>query len=139
MKYTYTILPCTFNGLTYIKRVEAGSQIETVIPSDPTNKDYIEYIAWLSAGNTPEPAEVQVTYTRYTGKAKFDLFTPEEQRAIAGAAMTDVEVKLFYDRFTIADYITYGDPEMVRGLEFMEQRGFLTPERHTAVIAEMTR
>lgn len=82
---------------------------------------------------------VQVIYTRYTGKAKFDLFTTEEQRAIAGAAMTDLDVKLFYDRFTIADYITYDDPEMVLGLEFMEQRGFLTRERHAAVIAEMTR
>jgi len=82
---------------------------------------------------------VQVTYTRYTGKAKFDLFTPEEQRAIAEAAMTDVDAKLFYDRFTAADFITYEDLEMVRGLEFMEQRGLLTPERHAAVIAEMTR
>lgn len=82
---------------------------------------------------------VSTQYNQYTGKAKFDLFTVEEQRAIAGAAMTDVEVKLFYDRFTIADYITYDDPEMVLGLEFMEQRGFLTPERHAAVIAEMTR
>jgi hypothetical protein len=43
------------------------------------------------------------------------LFTPEEQRVIAGAAMSDVDVKLFYDRFTIADYITYDDPEMVLG------------------------
>ncbi|MDH1700260.1 hypothetical protein [Comamonas terrigena] len=89
---------------------------------------------------TKKPIEenVQIIYNRYTGKAKFDLFTPEEQRAIAGAAMTDVDVKLFYDRFTIADYITYDDPEMVQGLEFMEQRGFLTAERHAAVIAEMT-
>lgn len=91
--------------------------------------------------NTKKPIgeAVQVIYTRYTGKAKFDLFTTEEQRAIAGAAMTDLDVKLFYDRFTIADYITYDDPEMVLGLEFMEQRGFLARERHAAVIAEMTR
>jgi hypothetical protein len=87
----------------------------------------------------PIASEAQDIYNRYTGKAKFDLFTPEEQRAIASAAMRDVDVKLFYDRFTIADYITYDDPEMVLGLEFMEQRGFLTPERHAAVIAEMTR
>jgi hypothetical protein len=27
------------------------------IPFDPDNTDYIEYLKWLSEGNTPEPAE----------------------------------------------------------------------------------
>lgn len=27
------------------------------IPFDPNNRDYAEYLAWLEAGNTPEPAE----------------------------------------------------------------------------------
>ena len=26
------------------------------IPNDPGNRDYREYLAWLEAGNTPEPA-----------------------------------------------------------------------------------
>ena len=26
------------------------------IPSDPANTDYREYLAWVDAGNTPEPA-----------------------------------------------------------------------------------
>ena len=29
----------------------------TVIPPDPANTDYIAYLAWLEAGNTPEAAE----------------------------------------------------------------------------------
>ncbi|MDH1700970.1 hypothetical protein [Comamonas terrigena] len=129
--------------MTY-QLLETGNHVkhlptDDVIPFDDGNRDYFIYKEWLSVGNTPEPAEVQIIYNRYTGKEKFDLFTSEEQRAIAGAAMMDVDVKLFYDRFTAADFITYEDPEMVQGLEFMEQRGFLTPERHAAVIAEMTR
>jgi hypothetical protein len=30
-----------------------------VIPSDPDNTDYQQYLKWLEAGNTPEPAEEQ--------------------------------------------------------------------------------
>jgi len=129
---TYQLL----NTGIHVKHLPTGD----VIPFADDNRDYAIYKEWLAAGNTPAPAvEVRDPYRQYTGRDKFDIFTPDEQRAIAGAAMTDVDVKLFYDRFTIADYITYDDPEMVLGLEFMEERGFLTPERHAAVIAEMTR
>ena len=27
------------------------------IPPDPLNTDYIAYLAWVAAGNTPDPAE----------------------------------------------------------------------------------
>lgn len=29
------------------------------IPPDPDNTDYQQYLKWLEAGNTPEPAEEQ--------------------------------------------------------------------------------
>ena len=29
----------------------------TSIPFDPANTDYIEYLKWLEAGNTPLPAD----------------------------------------------------------------------------------
>lgn len=29
------------------------------IPFDPANRDYQEYLKWLEAGNTPEPADAQ--------------------------------------------------------------------------------
>jgi hypothetical protein len=37
---------------TSIKRLSDGA----FIPTDPGNRDYREYQAWLEAGNTPEPA-----------------------------------------------------------------------------------
>ena len=36
-----------------IKRLSDGA----FIPFDPDNRDYQEYLRWLEAGNTPEPAE----------------------------------------------------------------------------------
>ena len=30
----------------------------TSIPTDPANTDYATYLAWLEAGNTPEPAPI---------------------------------------------------------------------------------
>jgi hypothetical protein len=29
------------------------------IPADPANRDYAEYLEWLAAGNTPQPAQTQ--------------------------------------------------------------------------------
>jgi len=36
-----------------IKRISDNA----FIPFDPDNTDYQEYLRWLEAGNTPEPAE----------------------------------------------------------------------------------
>ena len=41
------------NGSTIIQRSDGAN-----IPADPANADYQQYLAWVAAGNTPDPAPV---------------------------------------------------------------------------------
>lgn len=50
--YTYQILINTAFGTQTIIRSDGLN-----IPCDPANIDYAAYLAWVAAGNTPEPAE----------------------------------------------------------------------------------
>jgi hypothetical protein len=43
----------TKQPLNQVLRLADGAHI----PFDPDNTDYQEYLRWLEAGNTPEPAE----------------------------------------------------------------------------------
>ena len=40
------------NSTTIIRIADGAS-----IPNDLANRDYAEYLAWVEAGNTPEPAD----------------------------------------------------------------------------------
>lgn len=109
------------------------------IPPDPDNRDYAEYLDWLEAGNTPEPApEPPKVYKQFTGMEKFELFSEDEQRAIAAASMTDIDVKLFYDKFMTVLYITYDNPLMEKGLRQLADGGLLTKDRYAEIVTKMT-
>jgi len=52
------------------------------IPPDPANRDYREYLEWLEAGNTPEPAPEP--------PAPVDL-TPTEKLAASGLTVAELK------------------------------------------------
>ena len=55
MNYTYKFAPKDNHAgaVQYIIRKEDNA----VIPFDPANTDYQEYLEWVSKGNTPEEAD----------------------------------------------------------------------------------
>ena len=85
----------------------------------------------------PEPFDVNTAYPLFTGLSKLNLFTPDEQVAIAAASNTTPSVKLVYDRFLAADYLTYSDPEVEQGLHLLVQSGLLTQDRKDAIVQQM--
>jgi len=55
------------------------------IPPDPANTDYAAYLAWLEAGNTPDPAPVPVPPVP---------LTPAERLAASGLTVTELKALL---------------------------------------------
>jgi hypothetical protein len=56
------------------------------IPPDPANTDYAAYLAWLEAGNTPEPAPEPVAPVELTPAEKLAAsgLTVEELKSLLG-------------------------------------------------------
>lgn len=51
MTYTLTAQPNTI-----VRDID-----QAFIPTDPDNKDYVEYLAWLDEGNEPKPVPPVIT------------------------------------------------------------------------------
>ena len=67
---------------TSIKRLSDGA----FIPPDPGNRDFVEYTAWLDAGNTPLPAPEP--------PAPPAPLTPAERLAAAGLTVAELKALL---------------------------------------------
>ena len=55
------------------------------IPPDPANTDYAAYLAWLEAGNTPDPAPTPVPPVP---------LTPAEKLAASGLTVAELKALL---------------------------------------------
>ena len=94
-------------------------------------------IDWTQMKTAEQLAEVALSWPKFTGNAKLDLFTQGEQLAVVTATMTDPVVKLMYDRLLGAAYLTYEDAETEQGLQLLFDKGLLTAARKAEIVARM--
>ena len=53
----YKLREYTAGEVIYSAILDIGSSPVKAIPKDPANTDYQEYLEWVAAGNTPDPAD----------------------------------------------------------------------------------
>jgi hypothetical protein len=70
----------------------------------------------------------------YTFLEFMELFTPDEQMALAGAAMQDVQAKLWYDKAMGATSIFMSDQRTIDGVNAMAAKGLFSQERADKVL-----
>jgi hypothetical protein len=104
------------------------------IPFDENNTDYRNYLAWVAEGNTPEPPDPRPEEPVVLSCLEFmGLFDPSEQQALVESV--DPQVKLFTLAAAGASYISFADPIVAQGLEYLVQIGLLTEERKQQILA----
>ena len=133
-------------------RLFSSARLETVSESDPTYKEWFgsgtEYAPMLwprdEAGNQTEAELFRslaklgvsgVPKREFTFLEFMDLFTPDEQLAIAGASMQNASIKLWYDRAVGATSIILDDPRTVAGVGVLHGIGLISQSRAGAVLA----
>lgn len=77
----------TQSGTTILREVDGA-----YIPAAPANADYVTYLAWLAAGNTPDPAPVIPNPSIIPVPAFWARFTAAEQAAIEAAAVLNPSI-----------------------------------------------
>lgn len=63
--------------------------------------------------------------------------TKDGKGVIKGVVLAPLAI-MVYERFKIANYLTYSDERTQQGLALLEAKGLVTPERHQEIIAVMT-
>lgn len=92
-------------------------------------------------------AEIEATYVKsepappvalnLSSLTFLDLFTEYEQIAVASAAMSNVQAKLWYDRTFAAEYIDISDPRTKAGLEALVSMDLISKERKDQIEVQM--
>ena len=129
-------------GTTVFTVVEDSSQPAAAIT---------EFGFWVEAEDWVGPNDVYEnnTFTRYeppdpyvgrppviTRLAMIDRFSDSEYMEIISASKTDVEVQIWYDKFSLANTVNLLDPRTISGINALVGKSLLTQVRADSILTD---
>lgn len=127
--------------------VTRSTDNKQVAPAQTTDDpDYVEYVAWVSAGNAPTevtvPLQEQVRITRFAFRSRFsatekvtlefammdDPNSSQQQRQIAAM------LRVFMKDLDNAQFVVLDRPDIVQGIQMLVQLGVLTADRADEIL-----
>ena len=118
------------NGMVWA--FEADGSQDDLITADMLPMTTAEVATHTAPRPLPPPAPKQFTSLEF-----LDLFTDEEQLAVASAAMSTAQVKLWYDRVLAASFVSLSDPRTSAGLQALVTESLITQARMDAILVAM--
>jgi hypothetical protein len=91
---------------------------------------------WIAAGNTPDPADIPATVVpqSVTPLEYIERFTESEQIAIVTAAMSNAQLRLWYDKLMAAQEVVFTDSRLSAGLDALVTAGLITADRKAQLL-----
>jgi hypothetical protein len=121
----------------FIRRAADGASI----PVDKANADYRTYLAWVAAGNTPDPADPPSPFVSIDGQAWLDRLTAAELTALFTLRRTNVQVDIFLHQLALGKDLVLRNaagqvpPRLQAGIDRLVTAGVLTAQRETDLLA----
>lgn len=127
-----------------VTRISDNKQIAPAQTVD--DPDYVAYVVWVGAGNTPTEVNIPVTQstkiTRFAFRSRFtsaekvaleftmmdDPFAPQQQRQISAM------LRVFMKDLDNAQFVVLDRPDIIQGVQMLSQLGVLTSERATEIL-----
>lgn len=120
------------------KQVAPGQSVD-----DP---DYLEYVAWVGAGNAPTETNIPVMQSSKITRFAFrSRFTANEKAALEFAMIDDPSasqqqrqiaamLRVFVKDLDNAQFVVLDHPDIVQGVQMLVQLGVLTADRATEIL-----
>jgi hypothetical protein len=117
------------SGSTIVRQADGAA-----IPSDSRNKDYRDYLAWVAAGNTADPAPVPPKPTTLSAGDFLARFTAAEQSAVQQACLANPQLMLGLTTGLAIGQIDLTGINLATWMQGLVTAGALTQARATAII-----
>lgn len=114
----------------FVLRVADGAYI----PTAPGNKDYQAYLAWVTAGNTADPAPVPSKPTSIPAGDFLARFTAAEQAAVQQACLASPQLMLGLTTGLALGTINLTGSNLATWMQGLVTAGALTSARATAIV-----